>query len=74
MVKIKAAVCHEFGAPLQIEIIDLREPLSGEVEITLGAVAVCHSDISFADGDWGGDLLQFTVTRPPVLLAKLEMQ
>ena len=56
MVKIKAAVCHEFGAPLQIEAIDLREPLSGEVEITLGAVAVCHSDISFADGDWGGDL------------------
>ena len=35
MVKIKAAVCHEFGAPLQIEAIDLREPLSGEVEITL---------------------------------------
>ena len=56
MVKIKAAVCHEFGAPLQIETIDLREPITGEVEITLGAVAVCHSDISFAEGDWGGDL------------------
>ena len=56
MVKIKAAVCHEFGAPLQIETIDLREPATGEVEITLGAVAVCHSDISFAEGDWGGDL------------------
>jgi Zn-dependent alcohol dehydrogenase len=56
MVKIKAAVCHEFGAPLKIETIDLREPTTGEVEVTLGAVAVCHSDISFADGDWGGDL------------------
>ena len=56
MVKIKAAVCHEFGAPLKIETIDLREPITGEVEVTLGAVAVCHSDISFADGDWGGDL------------------
>ena len=56
MVKIKAAVCHEFGAPLKIETIDLREPTTGEVEVTLGAVAVCHSDISFADGDLGGDL------------------
>ena len=56
MVKIKAAVCHEFGAPLKIETIDLREPITGEVEVTLGAVAICHSDISFADGDWGGDL------------------
>ena len=41
MVKIKAAVCHEFGAPLKIETIDLREPITGEVEVTLGAVAVC---------------------------------
>lgn len=56
MVKIKAAVCHKFGAPLQIETINLREPLTGEVEVTLGAVAVCHSDISFAAGDWGGEL------------------
>ena len=56
MVKIKAAVCHNFGAPLQIETINLREPLTGEVEVTLGAVAVCHSDISFAAGDWGGEL------------------
>ena len=43
MVKIKAAVCHEFGAPLKIETIDLREPTSGEVEVTLGAVAICLS-------------------------------
>ena len=33
MVKIKAAVCYEFGAPLKIETIDLRDPISAEVEV-----------------------------------------
>lgn len=56
MQTIKAAVCHAFGAPLQIEDIHLRAPQMGEVEVTLGAVAICHSDISFADGAWGGSL------------------
>jgi len=56
MQKIKAAVCHEFGAPLSIEEISLRAPESGEVEVTLEACAVCHSDISYAEGAWGGTL------------------
>ncbi|MEM9853888.1 MAG: Zn-dependent alcohol dehydrogenase [Pseudomonadota bacterium] len=56
MVRIKAAVAHEFGKPLQIEELELAAPRSGEVEVTLGAVAICHSDISFADGGWGGTL------------------
>ncbi len=56
MTTIKAAVCTEFGAPLQIENLTLRAPQAGEVEVTLEAVAICHSDISFADGGWGGDL------------------
>ncbi len=53
---IKAAVCHEFGAPLVIEDVNLRSPEIGEVEVTLDAVAVCHSDISYAGGGWGGSL------------------
>jgi len=53
---IKAAVCHTFGAPFQIEQINLRAPLGEEVEVTLAACAICHSDISFADGIWGGSL------------------
>ena len=65
MVKIKAAVCHEFGAPLKIETIDLREPISGEIEVTLGAVAVCHSDISFADGDWAVSYTHLTLPTTP---------
>ena len=56
MTKIKAAVCHEFGAPLSIEEVELRAPQTGEVEVDLEACAICFSDISFLDGGWGGDL------------------
>ncbi len=53
---IKAAVCHEFGQPLAIEQVALRAPGPGEVEVTLAACAICHSDISYAEGAWGGAL------------------
>ena len=56
MQRIKAAVCREFGAPLVIEDIQLAAPAAGQVEVTLDAVAICHSDISYADGAWGGAL------------------
>ncbi|MDX1781183.1 MAG: Zn-dependent alcohol dehydrogenase [Thalassovita sp.] len=56
MSKVKAAVCHEYGAPLVIEEIELRAPQMGEVEVTLDAVAICHSDISYWEGGFGGAL------------------
>ncbi|KRS19169.1 Zn-dependent alcohol dehydrogenase [Roseovarius indicus] len=56
MQTIKAAVCHEFGKPLVIEDVRLRAPEMGEIEVTLDAVAICHSDISYAEGAWGGTL------------------
>ncbi len=56
MQKIRAAVCHEFGQPLVIEDILIAPPKMGEVEVTLDAVAICHSDISYAEGAWGGTL------------------
>jgi S-(hydroxymethyl)glutathione dehydrogenase / alcohol dehydrogenase len=56
MTTVKAAVCHAFGQDLTIEQITLRAPLQGEVEVRLEAVAICHSDISYIDGGWGGDL------------------
>jgi len=56
MPQIKAAVCHEFGAPLTIDTINLRAPNAGEIEVTLKAVAICHSDITYIDGGWGGAL------------------
>lgn len=56
MSRIKAAVCHSFDSPLTIEEINLRAPTASEVEVTLEACAICHSDISFIDGGWGGTL------------------
>lgn len=53
---IRAAVCHEFGQPLTVEEVALRAPEQGEVEVTLAACAICHSDISYAEGAWGGSL------------------
>ena len=56
MARITAAVCHAFGEPLVLEEVELRAPGQGEVEVTLGAVAICHSDITYMDGGWGGSL------------------
>jgi S-(hydroxymethyl)glutathione dehydrogenase / alcohol dehydrogenase len=53
---MKAAVCREFGAPLQIEDITIADPGPGEVKVRMRAVAICHSDITYADGGWGGTL------------------
>src|SRR5271157_5674583 len=54
--KIKAAVCRAFGQPLAIETIELADPGPGEVLIDTAACAICHSDISYMEGAWGGDL------------------
>ena len=54
--KTKAAVCRAYGAPLTIETVELAEPGPGEVLIRTAACAICHSDIFYIDGAWGGDL------------------
>jgi len=56
MQTIRAAVCHAFGEPLSVEPVRLRAPGPGEVEVKIEACAICHSDISFAEGAWGGTL------------------
>lgn len=53
---VKAAVCRAFGAPLVIEEIRLAPPGPGQVQVDLSACAICHSDISYAEGAWGGHL------------------
>ena len=55
-ITVKAAVCRRFGAPLTIEDVTLSAPGAGEVMIRLKACGICHSDITFAEGGWGGDL------------------
>ncbi|WP_319824519.1 Zn-dependent alcohol dehydrogenase [Thalassovita sp.] len=56
MSKVKAAVCRAYGEPLVIEEITLRAPQMGEIEVQIEAVAICHSDISFWQGGFGGAL------------------
>lgn len=51
-----AAVCRAFGAPLTIEKVVLAPPGPNEVAVAIRAVAICHSDIVFAEGGWGGAL------------------
>lgn len=53
---MKAAICRSFDAPLTIEDVTLAPPQKYEVRVKLKACAICHSDIIFAEGGWGGDL------------------
>src|SRR3954466_15438421 len=48
--KIRAAVLEEFGAPLEIEELELAEPKAGEVLVRLVACGVCHTDMYTASG------------------------
>jgi Zn-dependent alcohol dehydrogenase len=54
--KTRAAVCRQFGAPLTIEEVDLAEPAQGEIRVAIKACAICHSDIFYWEGAWGGAL------------------
>lgn len=53
---MKAAVCRAFGEPLVIEELALEAPQAGELLVDVKACAICHSDITYMDGGWGGDL------------------
>ena len=53
---MKAAVCREFGEPLVIEDVSMRELGPTDVHVDVSACAVCHSDIHYAEGAWGGYL------------------
>jgi len=53
---IRAAVCRAFGEPLTIERLQLESPVGNQVQVRVVASAVCHSDIHFFDGAWGGRL------------------
>ncbi|MGD9508500.1 MAG: Zn-dependent alcohol dehydrogenase [Geminicoccaceae bacterium] len=53
---MKAAVCREFGAPLTIEEVRLDPPQRDELTVKLAACAICHSDITYMQGGWGGAL------------------
>ena len=54
--RIQAAVCRAFGDPLGVEELELRGPGPGEVTVRIAACAICHSDVAYLRGAWGGDL------------------
>ena len=51
--KIRAAVLHEPGRPVSIEVVELDEPKANEVLVRVAAAGVCHSDVHLADGALG---------------------
>jgi S-(hydroxymethyl)glutathione dehydrogenase/alcohol dehydrogenase len=53
---LHAAVCHRFGEPLTVQDVELQPPAPGEVTVRVSACGICHSDVSFIDGAWGGPL------------------
>ena len=53
---MQAAVCRGFGEPLVIEELELAPPRADEVRVRVSACAICHSDVAYASGAWGGSL------------------
>ncbi|MDX6572237.1 MAG: S-(hydroxymethyl)glutathione dehydrogenase / alcohol dehydrogenase [Gaiellales bacterium] len=53
---MKAAVCRGFGEPLVVEEVELDAPRAGEVRVRVAACSICHSDVAYAAGAWGGKL------------------
>lgn len=53
---MRAAICRAFGEPLSVEEVDLAPPGPGQIAVRLAACAICHSDIAYAEGAWGGAL------------------
>ncbi|WP_028228587.1 alcohol dehydrogenase AdhP [Paraburkholderia ferrariae] len=49
---MKAAVVHQFGAPLRIEEVPIPTPGPGQIVVNIKASGVCHTDLHAADGDW----------------------
>ena len=48
--KIRAAVLEQFGAPLEVQELELADPKAGEVLVRLVACGVCHTDLYTASG------------------------
>ncbi len=49
---MRAAVVHEFGAPLRIEEVPIPEVGKNQILVKIMASGVCHTDLHAANGDW----------------------
>lgn len=52
----RAAVSRRFGSPLVIEDVTIDPPGPYALVVSIEACAICHSDIAYMDGAWGGEL------------------
>jgi len=48
----RAAVVHEFHAPLSVEEVPARPLEPGQIRVQVEASGLCHTDIHAANGDW----------------------
>jgi Zn-dependent alcohol dehydrogenase len=49
---MKAAVLNDYGAPLDLEEVQIDAPRAGEALVRIGATGVCHSDYHVIKGEW----------------------
>ena len=49
---MKAAVIHDFGQPLHIEQMTVKEPGENQILVKVIACGVCHTDLHACQGDW----------------------
>lgn len=49
---MKAAIVREFGAPLQIEEVEVKRPGRNQILVKVIASGVCHTDLHAVEGDW----------------------
>jgi S-(hydroxymethyl)glutathione dehydrogenase/alcohol dehydrogenase len=49
---VRAAVWRRPGEPVIVTDVDLAPPKAGEVEVTIAAAGVCHSDLHVIRGEW----------------------
>jgi len=50
--KMRAVVCKEAKAKLNVEEIDVPEPAEGQVLLRVLYCGICHTDIHAVEGDW----------------------
>lgn len=48
----RAAVVHEFHAPLTVEDVPFKALAPGQIRVKVEASGLCHTDIHAAHGDW----------------------
>ena len=49
--RVRAAVAHKAGMPLEIETVELEGPKAGEVLVEIKATGVCHTDAYTLSGE-----------------------